>query len=124
MDPVLISRSGDRTPGPPTPGMERLQAFATGGMWAGSATTAARMTSGWHHHGDYESVIYVLSGALRMEFGPGGGDTVEAGPGDYVFVPKGTVHRESNPTDDVAEILVFRSGQGESTFNVDGPAGS
>ena len=65
------------------------------------------MTSGWHHHGDYESVIYVLTGALRMEFGPGGGHTLEAGPGDFLFVPKGAVHRESNPTGDVAEILVF-----------------
>jgi uncharacterized RmlC-like cupin family protein len=32
------------------------------------------MISGWHHHGDHESVIYVLSGALRMEFGSGGSD--------------------------------------------------
>ncbi|MFI7402188.1 hypothetical protein ACIBW9_17225 [Streptomyces sp. NPDC049541] len=28
------------------------------------------MTSGRHHHGEHESVIYVLTGALRMEFGP------------------------------------------------------
>ena len=102
--------------------MERLQAFATEGHWSGSARTEPGMMSGWHHHGEYESVIYVLTGALRMEFGPGGADTVEAGPGDFVLVPRGAVHRESNPTDAVAEIVVFRSGHGESTFNVDGPA--
>jgi uncharacterized RmlC-like cupin family protein len=121
-DPVLLSSPADRTPGPPTPGMERLQAFATDGHWSGSARTEPGMMSGWHHHGEYESVIYVLTGALRMEFGPGGADTVEAGPGDFVFVPRGAVHRESNPTGEVAEIIVFRSGHGESTFNVDGPA--
>jgi len=25
--------------------------------------------SGWHHHGDFETVIYILSGVLKMEFG-------------------------------------------------------
>ena len=80
------------------------------------------MVSGWHHHGDYESVIYVLRGALKMEFGPNGHATVEAGPGDFVYVPKGAVHRESNPSSERAEIIVVRAGVGESTFNVDGPA--
>jgi hypothetical protein len=41
-----------------------------------------------------------------------------------VLVPKGAVHRESNPSDDVAEIIVVRSGRGESNVNVDGPAGT
>jgi uncharacterized RmlC-like cupin family protein len=79
------------------------------------------MVSGWHHHGDYESAIYVVSGALVMESGPGGRDVVEAGPGDYVYVPAGAVHRESNPTAEEAEIVVVRAGSGEPVFNVDGP---
>ena len=52
------------------------------------------MVSGWHHHGGYETVIYVLTGLLRMEFGPGGATTIVAGPGDFVYVPTGVVHRE------------------------------
>jgi uncharacterized RmlC-like cupin family protein len=80
------------------------------------------MVSGWHHHGDFETVIYVLRGALKMEFGPNGQVTVEAGPGDFVYVSKGAVHRESNPSSEPAEIIVVRAGVGESTFNVDGPA--
>jgi uncharacterized RmlC-like cupin family protein len=80
------------------------------------------MVSGWHHHGDYETVIYVLGGALKLEFGPHGQVTVEAGPGDFVYVPKGAVHRESNPSSGPAEIIVVRAGVGESTFNVDRPA--
>ncbi len=35
----------------------------------GSVTTEPGMRSGWHHHGDYESHIYVVSGGLRMESG-------------------------------------------------------
>jgi uncharacterized RmlC-like cupin family protein len=56
-----------------------------------------------------------------MDFGPNGSDTVEAGPGDFVYVPKGAVHRESNPATVPADVIVVRAGSGESTFNVDGP---
>jgi uncharacterized RmlC-like cupin family protein len=120
-EPIEVVTPADRTAGPPTPGMDRQQAFAGEGMWAGFVRTDAGMVSGWHHHGDYESVIYVLTGALRMEFGPGGQEVVEAGPGDFIRVPRGVVHRESNPSAQPADIVVFRTGRGESTFNVAGP---
>jgi uncharacterized RmlC-like cupin family protein len=121
-DQILVVTPGDRKPGPSTPGMERQQAVATDGMWSGVARTQAGMVSGWHHHGQYETTIYVLTGTLRMESGPDGSDTVEAGPGDFVYVPKGVVHRESNPSAEPADIVVVRAGWGESTVNVDGPA--
>ena len=79
------------------------------------------MISGWHHHGAYESAIYVLSGALRMEFGPGGTEVLDAGPGDFVYVGAGAVHRESNPSNEESRIVVVRSGSGEPVMNVDGP---
>jgi uncharacterized RmlC-like cupin family protein len=121
-DQILVVTPGDRKPGPSTPGMERQQAVATDGMWSGVARTQAGMVSGWHHHGQYETTIYVLTGTLRMESGPDGSDTVEAGPGDFVYIPRGVVHRESNPSAEPADIVVVRAGWGESTVNVDGPA--
>ena len=121
-DQILVVTPGDRTPGPSTPGMDRQEAFATDRMWSGVARTEVGMVSGWHHHGEYETTLYVLCGALRMQFGPDGLTTVEAGPGDFVYVPKGVVHRESNPSAERADILVVRAGRGESTINVDGPA--
>jgi uncharacterized RmlC-like cupin family protein len=121
-DEILVVSPSDRKPGPSTPGMDRQQAVATDGMWSGVARTEAGMVSGWHHHGEYETTIYVLTGALLMEFGPGGSSIVEAGPGDFVYVPKGAVHRESNPSAEPADIVVVRAGWGESTINVDGPA--
>ncbi|MCI3270595.1 cupin domain-containing protein [Streptomyces cylindrosporus] len=120
-DEVVVVRPGDRRPGPSTPGMDRQEAFATEGTWSGFVRTDAGTVSGWHHHGEYESVIYVLTGSLRMEFGPDGSRVLEAGPGDFVYVPKGAVHREGNPTSEPADIIVMRSGTGQSTFNVDGP---
>jgi uncharacterized RmlC-like cupin family protein len=127
MDPdvrVRRIRPEDRSEGQPTPGMRRMQAAGTDRSWAGYVTTEAGMVSGWHHHGDYESHIYVLAGALRMESGPGGQDVVEAQPGDFVFVPPHTVHREGNPTSTEAKLVVVRAGTGEAVVNVDGPDAS
>ena len=119
---LRVVTPGQRTPGPSTPGMERQEAIASDGMWSGTARTEAGMVSGWHHHGEYETTIYVLTGSLRMEFGSDGSNRLEAGPGDFVYVPKGVVHRESNPSAEPADIVVVRAGRGESTVNVDGPA--
>jgi uncharacterized RmlC-like cupin family protein len=120
-DQIRVVTPGDRTVGPPTPGMDRQQAFASDELWAGFVRTEAGMVSGWHHHGEYESVIYVLTGALSLEFGPDGSEVVEARPGDFVRVPKGAVHRERNPSAEPADIIVVRAGRGESTYNVAGP---
>jgi uncharacterized RmlC-like cupin family protein len=120
-DQILVVTPGDRKPGPSTPGMDRQEAFATDRMWSGVARTEVGMVSGWHHHGEYDTTIYVLTGALLMEFGPGGSSTVEARPGDVIYVPKGAVHRESNPSAEPADIVVVRAGRGESMINVDGP---
>jgi len=120
-DGVRLVRAGDRVAGPATPGMAREEAVATGGMWAGFIRTDAGMRSGWHHHGDYESAIYVLTGALLMEFGPRGAEILEAGPGDFLHVARGAVHRESNPAGEEGTAIVVRSGRGEAVFNVEGP---
>jgi uncharacterized RmlC-like cupin family protein len=113
-----------RTEGAGKPGMFREEAVATEGMWAGVARTEPGMVSGWHHHGEFESAIYVESGALRMEFGPGGTQILDAAPGDLLYVAPRAVHRESNPTDRESRIVVVRSGSGEAVINVDGPEGN
>ncbi len=121
-DPVTRLSPSDRVEGDPTPGMTREQAIATEGLWAGLVRTEAGMVSGWHHHGEYETSIYVLTGALRMESGPDGGSIVEAGPGDFLHVPKGAIHREANPGETESQIIVVRAGHGAAVINVEGPA--
>lgn len=122
-DPVRLIRAGERSrDAAQTPGMTREQAIASGRLWAGIARTSPRMISGWHHHADYETAIYVLSGRVRLESGPGGALVVEAGPGDFLQVPPGAVHRESNPDDTESVIVVVRAGSGPAVVNVDGPA--
>jgi uncharacterized RmlC-like cupin family protein len=101
--------------------MQRRAAFATDRVWSGIVHTDAGTFSAWHHHGDHESVIYVVSGGLRMESGAGGKDVFDARPGDFIHIPPYTVHREGNTTEKVASIVVTRTGSGESVVNVDGP---
>jgi uncharacterized RmlC-like cupin family protein len=111
-DGVRMITPDQRTEGAGTSGMVREEAVATEGMWAGVARTEPRMVSGWHHHGDYESAIYVLTGGLRMEFGPDGAEVLDATPGDFVYVAPGAVHRESNPT---GPMLIFIPGTSGSS---------
>ena len=46
----------------------------------------------------------------------------EAVAGDFLHVPPGAIHRESNPSDVESRIVVVRAGHGASTVNVDAPA--
>jgi len=112
----------DLTASDPTPGMSRRVAAHGAGMWTGTVDTEPHATSGWHHHGEYETTLYIVSGRMRMESGPHGRDVVEAGPGDFLRVPAGAVHRESNPSDEPGRAVIVRCGTGEPTFNVEGPA--
>lgn len=109
-------------PADPTPGMTRRLALRAEAMWSGTVDTEAGATSGWHHHGEHDTTLYVVSGRMRLESGPGGTHVVEAGPGDFLHVPAGAVHRESNPSDRTARAVIVRCGTGEPTVNVDGPA--
>ena len=118
---VRLIRKDERSIDASTSGMVREAAISTEGLWAGFVRTEREMASGWHHHGEYESAIYVASGRLRMEFGPGGTVIEEADAGDFLYVPKGVIHRESNPLDEEGTLIVSRSGTGPPVVNVDGP---
>ena len=118
---ATVIRPEDRQPTPATPGMVREAAYPGSDRWAGSVRTEPGMISGWHHHGGWDTYVYVVRGKVRLEFGPNGSDTVEAGPGDFMHVPAHMVHREGNPSDHVADLVVFRVGRGEIVVNVDGP---
>ena len=106
-----------------TPGMHREQAFSDGGAWVGVVHTAAGATSGWHHHGEYDTYVYLATGRQLVEFGRGGRDRLEANPGDVIHVAKHIVHRESNPSSGETQTFVVRVGSGPLVINVDGPTG-
>ena len=105
------------------PEIRRQQAFAKPGLWAGIATTQPGLVSGWHHHGGHDTIVYVLSGRLAIEFGEGGRQAVQVTAGDFLMIPSGLVHREGTPTGDPSESVVIRAGgDGPPTIEVDRPS--
>ena len=110
---------------PQTPGMHREAAVsgASAGaekIWAGAVTIEPGAQTGPHHHGDLESVIYVLRGRARMRWG----DTLEfasdAGPGDFIYVPPHVPHQEINAShDEPLACIVVRSDQAPVVVNLD-----
>lgn len=120
-EPVRRVAPTERVEADVTPGMVREQAIAEDGLWAGLVRTEPGMVSGWHHHGEHQTSIYVASGRLRMEFGPAGGQVVEAVEGDFLHVPAGAVHREGNPGQEESRLIVVRAGRGPTTVNVAEP---
>jgi uncharacterized RmlC-like cupin family protein len=118
---VRVVRGDQLVDGDPTPGMRRRVAFEAGDLWAGVVHTEPGAASGWHHHGEHETSLYLVAGRMRLDFGPGGTASVEAGPGDFVHVPAGVVHREANPGPETSTAVIARSGTGAPTVNVESP---
>jgi mannose-6-phosphate isomerase-like protein (cupin superfamily) len=69
-------------PTPPRPGAA-FELFETGESNAGEGPTA-------HVHQERDEAFYVLQGWFGIWCGE---DTIEAGPGEFVFVPRGSRHR-------------------------------
>jgi hypothetical protein len=114
-DRVIVVRAAERTAGPQTPGMRREEAFATDDLWAGLVTTEPGTVSAWHHHGEYETAVYVLAARCGWNRVPAARRrrrrTGRLRPG-----AEGRRHREQ-PVLEPAEVIAVRAGGG-STFNV------
>ncbi len=121
-EPVRLVSPSERTESDSAGGAIRERAIEVDGMWSGFVRTAPGMDSGWHHHGDYETSIYVARGSLCMESGPGGTHVTLASEGDFLHVPRGAIHRERNDGDQESHLVVVRAGHGVPTMKVDGPA--
>ena len=108
-----------------TPGMQRRAAVTTQRtgatkLWAGTVTIDARAKTGAHHHGDLESVIYVISGVARMRWGERLEFVAEAEAGDFIYVPPYVPHLEINARDDLQlHCVLARSGQQGLVYNLD-----
>jgi uncharacterized RmlC-like cupin family protein len=109
-----------------TPGMSRRAAVSSETVgseriWMGQTVVAPNTASGNHHHGDSETAIYVVSGHPVFVFVEDGGEVrLTPEPGDYVFVPPFTPHREENPAADEAVVVIARSSQEAIVVNLPG----
>ena len=119
--------SGDQldTNTPQTPGMSRAAAITAASVgaskiWAGTVQIVPNAKTGAHHHGELESVIYVVSGKARMRWGERLEYVAEAGPGDFIYVPPYVPHQEINAgSDEALDCVLLRSGQDPVVVNLD-----
>jgi uncharacterized RmlC-like cupin family protein len=93
-------------------------------LWMGRTILPPGISSGDHHHGESETGIYVVSGNPVFVFrDPESAEliTLQAAPGDYIWVPPHFRHREENPSRHAeAVVVVARSTQEAIVVNVDG----
>lgn len=75
--------------------------------------------TGAHHHGELESVIYVIRGRARMPWGKRLEFTAEAEPGGFIFVRPFVPHQEINASpDETLLCVVARSGREAIVVNL------
>jgi uncharacterized RmlC-like cupin family protein len=113
---------------PQTPGMTRAAAInhAMAGankLWAGRVEIHPNAKTAPHHHGELESIIYVIIGRARMRWGEKLEFVADAGPGDFIFVPPFVPHQEINALrDEPLLCVVVRSDQEPVVVNLEIPA--
>jgi uncharacterized RmlC-like cupin family protein len=123
---IRIVRAGELDHNTPqTPGMTRAAAIthARAGaqkLWAGTVVVQPDAATGPHHHGELETVLYIVRGRARFRWGDRLEFVAEAGPGDFIFVPPFVPHQEINAMPDApVEAVVVRSGQEPVVVNLE-----
>jgi len=110
---------------PQTPGMTRAAAITharTGAskLWAGTVVVNPDARTAAHHHGELETVLYIVKGHARMRWGDHLEFSEAAGPGDFIYVPPYVPHQEMNDSgDESVEAVVVRNGQEPIVINLD-----
>ena len=89
-------------------------------LWAGTVVVDPDAKTGAHHHGELETVLYIVRGRARFRWGDHLEYFAEAGPGDFIFVPPFVPHQEMNASPEMpVEAVVVRSGQEPIVVNLD-----
>ena len=94
-----------------TPGSERQAAIAPhlgveSSLWAGLFDVKPGARTGIHHHGDQQTIAYVLSGKCEVRWGDHGEFFAIAKAGDFLHVPAYLPHMEINPSDSESFVWV------------------
>lgn len=115
-------RSGNT---PETLGMGRMVAISgsrTGSsrLWAGTNLIKPGAKTGPHHHGELESIIYIVRGHALMRWGDRLEFITKAGPGDFFQVPPYVPHQELNASEtEELHCVLVRSGTEEVVVNIE-----
>lgn len=88
-----------------TPGSRRLSAIAAmhgivSSLWGGIFVVEPSAKTGIHHHGEQDTVVYVLEGEACVRWGNLGEYSATVGVGDFLHVPSWLPHQELNPSNE------------------------
>lgn len=67
-------------------------------LWGGLFEVKPRAHTGIHHHGQQQTIAYVLSGVCEVRWGARGEYAAHAKAGDFIHVPAFLPHMEINPS--------------------------
>jgi uncharacterized RmlC-like cupin family protein len=80
------------------------------GMWGGVFVVEPGAQTGIHHHGEQETIAYVLEGESSVQWGERGENEATARAGDFLHVPAWLPHREKNASTEASfKWVVVRS---------------
>jgi uncharacterized RmlC-like cupin family protein len=87
-----------------TPGSERLagvtpQLGVDTTMWGGLFKVEPGARTGIHHHGEQQTIAYVLEGVCEVRWGESGEFSATARAGDFIHVPPYLPHMEINTSE-------------------------
>jgi uncharacterized RmlC-like cupin family protein len=87
-----------------TPGSERRAAVSpqlgvASALWGGLFEVEPGARTGIHHHGEQQTIAYVLSGTCEVRWGAKGEYSASAKAGDFIHVPAFLPHMEINPSE-------------------------
>jgi len=74
------------------------KAAVDSGLWAGTFLVEPGASTGIHHHGAQETVVYVLEGEALVRWGENGAISETVRAGDFLHVPAWLIHQEVNPS--------------------------
>jgi uncharacterized RmlC-like cupin family protein len=98
-----------------TPGSQRLAAIHSGAgiespIWGGLFRVEPGVQTAIHHHGEQDTIVYVLGGSSYIRWGERGEFNATAQTGDFLYVPAWLPHQEINPSSEVPfQWVVVRS---------------
>ena len=86
-----------------TPGSLRMSAIAAmhgivSSLWAGIFVVEPLAKTGIHHHGEQDTIVYVLEGEACVRWGDLGEHSATVRTGDFLHVPSWLPHQEINPS--------------------------
>jgi uncharacterized RmlC-like cupin family protein len=67
-------------------------------MWGGTFLVEPGAKTGIHHHGEQDTIVYVLEGEALVRWGDHGNESATVHAGDFLHVPAWLVHQEINPS--------------------------